>query len=67
MYSLLLLSYYCANAIVIDRTQVLQKHDLITVLVRPEQRTTAYAWLRDAGFVPADAVKHVAVPDSEEP
>lgn len=52
---------------VIDRTQVLQKHDLITVLVRPEQRTTAYAWLRDAGFVPADAVKHAVVADSTEP
>jgi hypothetical protein len=52
---------------VIDRSQVLQKHDLISVLIRPEQRTTAYAWLRDAGFVPADAVKHAEVKGSPEP
>jgi NhaP-type Na+/H+ or K+/H+ antiporter len=52
---------------VIDGTQALQKHDLITVLIRPEQRTEAYSWLRDAGFVPANAVKHAAVEGSTDP
>jgi hypothetical protein len=52
---------------VIDRTQALQKHDLITVLIRPEQRTVAYSWLRDAGFVPAEAVPQEAAAGAPDP
>ncbi len=33
----------------------MQEHDFIEVLIRPEQRTQAYEWLRDAGFVPAES------------
>ncbi len=39
----------------IEPKQSLQKHDVILVLLRPGQRDTAYEWLRDSGFVPADA------------
>ncbi len=41
----------------INHQQSLQKHDLISILIRPEQRTDAYSWLRNAGFVPADTTK----------
>jgi hypothetical protein len=39
----------------IESEQSLQKHDLIDVLIRNDQREQAYSWLRDAGFVPAAA------------
>lgn len=44
----------------LERLQSLQKRDLIVVLVRPEQRTSAHAWLRSAGFVPTDVVNEEA-------
>ncbi len=44
----------------IDRGQSLRKNDKITVLIRPEQRSSAYDWLRDSGFVPTDAVRESA-------
>ncbi|MCP4443927.1 MAG: sodium:proton antiporter [Myxococcales bacterium] len=39
----------------VEPEQSPQKQDIILVLIRPEQRETAYQWLRDSGFVPADA------------
>ncbi len=39
----------------IETDQALQKHDLIEVLIRQDQREHAYSWLRDAGFVPAES------------
>lgn len=46
------------KAFVIDGSAALRKYDTIQVLVRQEQRSEAFDWLRDAGFVPADPVKH---------
>lgn len=39
----------------IEPQQNLRKHDKILVFVRPGQQDSAYKWLRDSGFVPADA------------
>jgi hypothetical protein len=41
----------------IHRREKLQKHDKIVVLVRQDQRKSAYEWLRDMGFVPVDTVR----------
>lgn len=44
----------------IDKTQALRKKDKIVVLIRSDQRSAAYDWLRDSGFVPADPVDKVS-------
>ena len=51
------------EALLIDKELVLEKEDLLVVLVRPEQRTAAYDWLRDTGFVPAEAESELPTED----
>lgn len=53
------------KSVPVESQQSLEKHDLIDVLIRQDQRESAYSWLRDAGFVPAESAD-LATADVED-
>jgi len=50
-----LVAYRKGVPFLMELEQSLRKQDVLLLLVRPEQQDVAYQWLRDSGFVPAEA------------